>query len=293
MATVISTTFKLKRGSAARWQELNLVLAAGEPGFELDTYRLKIGDGETAWNDLPYIGGGSSGGGDIVVDTVLSDTSLNPIANKTVKAALDSLEALIENNTYSFGNGLKITEVDGIKVVEIDESILNVDTSDFATKEEMRELAQSLSELAEAVAAIKIPEKLSELTNDSKFITIKDVEEKGYLTEVPEDYAKKSDIPSLEGYAKTSDIPSLEGYATEEYVNQKIEENKTPSADLSNYYTKEEIDSQNNTLKEYIDDEISKAAIGGEVDLTDYAKKEYVEEQLKTFTPVAIAYGDF
>lgn len=45
-----------KRGTAARWSELNLVLEAGQPGFVTDENRLKIGDGVTAWNDLPYIG---------------------------------------------------------------------------------------------------------------------------------------------------------------------------------------------------------------------------------------------
>ena len=48
-------TLQLKRGTAARWKELNLVLAAGEPGFVIDENRLKIGDGVTAWNDLPYL----------------------------------------------------------------------------------------------------------------------------------------------------------------------------------------------------------------------------------------------
>lgn len=49
-----------------------------------------------------------------------------------------------------------------------------------------------------------------------------------YLTEVPEGYAKKEDIPSLDGYAKTTDIPSLEGYAksedvpTDEHINALI-----------------------------------------------------------------------
>lgn len=56
MATVLKTTFKLKRGTAARWLEVNPVLAQGEPGFILDENRLKIGDGITAWSDLPYIG---------------------------------------------------------------------------------------------------------------------------------------------------------------------------------------------------------------------------------------------
>jgi len=59
MATVINTTFKLKRGTAARWAEVNPVLAQGEPGFVYDTNSLKIGDGITAWNDLPYIIGKS------------------------------------------------------------------------------------------------------------------------------------------------------------------------------------------------------------------------------------------
>lgn len=49
-------TLQLKRGTAARWKELNIVLEAGEPGFVLDENRLKIGDGVTAWNNLPYIG---------------------------------------------------------------------------------------------------------------------------------------------------------------------------------------------------------------------------------------------
>jgi hypothetical protein len=57
MSTTVNTTFKLKRGTAARWAEVNPVLELGEPGFVYDENRLKIGDGKTPWNDLPYIGG--------------------------------------------------------------------------------------------------------------------------------------------------------------------------------------------------------------------------------------------
>lgn len=56
MATVLNTTFKLKRGTAARWIEVNPILAQGEPGFVIDENRLKIGDGTTPWINLPYIG---------------------------------------------------------------------------------------------------------------------------------------------------------------------------------------------------------------------------------------------
>lgn len=62
---------QLKRGKSTTWKNKNLLLLAGEPGFEVDTYRLKIGDGKTAWNDLPYIG--TTGSGPIVLpDNIMS-----------------------------------------------------------------------------------------------------------------------------------------------------------------------------------------------------------------------------
>lgn len=48
------TQIQFKRGTAASMAALNLTLAAGEPGLETDTRKLKIGDGVTAWNSLRY-----------------------------------------------------------------------------------------------------------------------------------------------------------------------------------------------------------------------------------------------
>lgn len=47
---------QLRRGTSAQWAAANPVLAAGEPGVDLDTDVLKIGDGVTAWATLPYQG---------------------------------------------------------------------------------------------------------------------------------------------------------------------------------------------------------------------------------------------
>jgi hypothetical protein len=55
MANVITTTFQFKRGLSSAWAKVNPVLAAGEPGFELDTGKLKIGNGQDNWNDLDYL----------------------------------------------------------------------------------------------------------------------------------------------------------------------------------------------------------------------------------------------
>ena len=54
--TIINTTFMLKRATAERWNEVNPILQEGEPGFEINTGKLKIGNGLLAWKDLIYIG---------------------------------------------------------------------------------------------------------------------------------------------------------------------------------------------------------------------------------------------
>ena len=51
--------YQLKRGTSQRWNEVNPILRQGEPGFEYDTGRLKIGDGFTPWIALSYINEGS------------------------------------------------------------------------------------------------------------------------------------------------------------------------------------------------------------------------------------------
>ena len=53
-----TTLIEFRRGTAAAWTAANPTLAAGEPGFETDTLKAKIGDGATAWNSLAYFSGG-------------------------------------------------------------------------------------------------------------------------------------------------------------------------------------------------------------------------------------------
>lgn len=43
-----------RRGTAAEWTAADPVLENGEPGYETDTRRLKVGDGVTAWTALGY-----------------------------------------------------------------------------------------------------------------------------------------------------------------------------------------------------------------------------------------------
>lgn len=52
-----NSKIQLRRDTAANWSTYNPTLSAGEPGFETDTGKLKIGDGRNSWSSLDYISG--------------------------------------------------------------------------------------------------------------------------------------------------------------------------------------------------------------------------------------------
>lgn len=66
----MTTQIKLRRDSAADWTSNNPTLAEGEFGLELDTGKLKWGDGATAWASLPYFPTGVL----LATDTFAGDT---------------------------------------------------------------------------------------------------------------------------------------------------------------------------------------------------------------------------
>lgn len=59
--------------------------------------------------------------------------------------------------------------------------------------------------------------------------------------------------PDLSKYALKSEIPSISGLATEKYVDDAIANINIPETDLTNYYTKEEIDSKFSAIPTYQD----------------------------------------
>ena len=60
---IYRTTFQFKRSTARKWYQLNPTLAQGEPGYEIDSGKVKIGNGVTPWRKLDYINGNSSNSG--------------------------------------------------------------------------------------------------------------------------------------------------------------------------------------------------------------------------------------
>lgn len=50
-----NVVFKIRRGTAADWSEVDPVLRDGEPGIAVDTNVFKIGDGVLPWNQLDSV----------------------------------------------------------------------------------------------------------------------------------------------------------------------------------------------------------------------------------------------
>ena len=123
------TTIKLKRALAADWPA-NYVLADGEPGLELDTGKLKIGDNLTPWENLDYI----------VTENIVNskiDTAFNNLTPNDINAVPDTRK--------------------------INNQALSSDIELYANNIELN--SNNSTTVATAIAAI--PTLTSDLTNDS------------------------------------------------------------------------------------------------------------------------------
>ena len=122
MADVIKTTFQVKRGTAARWEELNPILNPGEPGFEMDTFKLKIGNGSTSWKELPYVNDVDISKYITIEDIINGDVIL-PVATEAVRGAVLSSTAKNEISVDPTDGSM---EVNSLSIDRLDTEGINV-----------------------------------------------------------------------------------------------------------------------------------------------------------------------
>ena len=48
---------QFRRGSTKNWRATTQKLASGQPGYDKDKHKIKVGDGESTWTELPYASG--------------------------------------------------------------------------------------------------------------------------------------------------------------------------------------------------------------------------------------------
>lgn len=86
-------SIQFKRGTAARWAEVNPILEKGQPGFVYDINKLKIGDGVTPWNSLPYIEGSTG------IEVVNTYADLPIIGNPSIIYRIIDEKSLYQYNS--------------------------------------------------------------------------------------------------------------------------------------------------------------------------------------------------
>jgi Major tropism determinant N-terminal domain len=113
----MATQIKLRRDTAANWTSANPTLGSGEPGFETDTGKLKIGDGSSNWVTLGYATPGTAGvysntmaaayltiySGNISAGNITVSGTINGTATSASTATYASTAGLATNATNVVG----------------------------------------------------------------------------------------------------------------------------------------------------------------------------------------------
>jgi len=267
MANIV-TKIMLLNGTREDWEDkARYVLAKGEAAVEfvdapndgvstkLTAVKIKVGDGFTAYEDLPYVGQEYEGQGvtfsadgksilldnnvlklfgfDNAADGTLAQVKVDIAGNRTLQwVSIEEIANGDGNTTYTFEDGtdgtFTVTSSDGV-TIEIDtgaRELIEASLDDFYNKEAINGKVADLEEKISAIPKFSI-EVVSELpTSDIKETTV-------YL--VPDNDATTSDVYKEYIYVKVSDTEykwellgkqtlDLTGYATTTYVDDKVAE---------------------------------------------------------------------
>lgn len=126
----INGTILFKRGTQADLEADNSIIDNGEPVFEIDTKKLKIGNGELTYIELPYIGGNDwceeqiaqltlrVGEAEETIEAFLRDAEVGSEAVDTLKEIQASLDA----GEVSAANLLnKVNELEAVHETYVEE----------------------------------------------------------------------------------------------------------------------------------------------------------------------------
>ena len=192
-----------------------------------------------------------------IVKSLCQDPNCEPIYVNE-----DWVQEIVKNVATAVAEEIKNIQVDLSNYytkTEVDEKIANVDVdlTGYATEIYVQEKIDAIPkpDLSDYALKTDVPKKVSDLTNDARYITSipdeyvteTELDAKGYLTE----------HQSLSEYALKTEIPSIDGLATETYVDNAVAEvdvsdqlvDYAKSADV---YTKTEIDNKTDALSSSI-----------------------------------------
>ena len=154
------TTIKFRRDTSANWTSVNPIPAQGEPCYETDTGKLKIGNGSDSYTTLPYVsdGGGSAGDLPIATATTLGGVKIGNNLSITADGTLSATGGSTGTTDYT--------------QLENKPQINSVELTGNKTLDDLGIQAKGdYQPVGDYATTADIPTKTSELTNDSGFLT--------------------------------------------------------------------------------------------------------------------------
>jgi hypothetical protein len=137
----VNSLIQIRRGGSGLWASTNNglgpVLSAGEFGYETDTGRIKIGDGSTIWNNLPY--------SFLTYDDLVSGNgiTLTQLTNSSGQVTGISI-AGASTTTVAGGTGIHVTSVGSTYTVNVS-GLTSSNIGDFNDAVDARVTAASIS----------------------------------------------------------------------------------------------------------------------------------------------------
>ena len=108
-----------RNDTSSNWAEINPILLKGEIGIEIDTTKIKIGNGINSWNELSYAISGGSSEASLVVVNKFSELPEEGAEDKLYKITTSQLLYIWNSLTKSYaqlGQGGGSTDTDGYNI---------------------------------------------------------------------------------------------------------------------------------------------------------------------------------
>lgn len=157
------TQIKLRRDTSAAFASSNPILGNGEPAYETDTKKLKIGDGTTAYTQLEYFSAGGGGSTNIsatlplkIVDGAISlevDGQTIQVVDGKLHANLDELGNEVNTlagrvTTVEGEVAKKEDEITALEPITLEKKVISNLNGMLYTSDGTRLYAQSITQLA-------------------------------------------------------------------------------------------------------------------------------------------------
>lgn len=291
MATTLKTKLIIRNDVAANWTTHNPKLSKGEVGLETDTLKMKVGDGVTQWNALPYYNDQTNTYQDNITTNGKHVGDVAVVTTPIYEDATDQTKTKVSRTSYVW-NGTAWAAMDGnynAENVYFDEDLVstyaigNVTLTDGqgtveATGKNLKEVWNSIFQKATDPTVDQPTTTLTVSGNSEK--------EVGYTFNMPTATLTVTDIGSYSYGPADTGVRFPVGGLT---INQTT--STSDSATVVKTYSSESIKTKGDKIQLTADDNISAAKDDKEATAIDKAKGyTYGDEAVKYYFKATSKY---